>query len=242
MKHQNLYLSLFVSLFLLFFSSSPVSAQLVTVKTNGNIDLNILGIQDSLALTIPKSDSLSIKNSAVEGSTNEIKLFKDGETLKISVNTPDGTRSLDITDYKDEVIEIEERGQSQKIEILVKEDKFVLIQSGITAQTSFPINIDPDSAEISVKTETGQKIISILPKGAYETALRAKIMTKLSGDLSINEDNQVLVYSIPGERMVNLFNIADYSVPVNATISASNGEIVAIDQPVWLKLLNFLFE
>jgi hypothetical protein len=50
-----------------------------------------------------------------------------------------------------------------------------------------------------------------------------------------------LAYEIAGDRIVNLFNIYKYAVPVKVQVSASTGEIISIDQPTWLKVVSFLF-
>ena len=48
-------------------------------------------------------------------------------------------------------------------------------------------------------------------------------------------------YVIRGEKIFNIFNIYDYGVDITARVSVSTGELVGIDDPEWLKSINFLF-
>jgi hypothetical protein len=234
--------SLFLSFGLLLLTSTSVKAALVTVEKNGLVQVNVLAAQDSLALTIPKREDLEIKDIAlsVDEGVPSIYLTKTGETVQLKVKTDNEEKSLDVTNFSGDVIEIEERGEVQKIKIYVKDKKFVLSQGGIQVSTDFPVNINPESAEISVKTDSGVKYLSLLPKDATEVLLRSKTLTNIPTDSKVNliEENGVVVYEITGVKKVNLFNVADYNFDVSSKVSASNGEVVSTNEPIWLKLMS----
>ena len=122
----------------------------------------------------------------------------------------------------------------------IKDNKFALEQEGAVALTDFPINIDPKENRLSVVTSSGRKYLAILPLEAVNTALRAKALTNLQGNLTIVEDEKDVLYELTGIRKVNLFNFYNLEVPVTARVSASTGEVFTKDQPVWVRVLGFI--
>ena len=77
-----------------------------------------------------------------------------------------------------------------------------------------------------------------------DSVLRSKKINRIGVDnkLNIIENDRELSYEVGGERVINLFNIVEYSVPVTVQVSASTGEILLVDQPTWLKVLGFLLD
>ena len=118
-----------------------------------------------------------------------------------------------------------------------------LEEAGIVAVTNFPINIDSKNAEISVKTDSGEHFIAVSPVEAYQYVLRAKNISKLTGeDIVITERNLgEITYEIPGEKTLNFFGLVNYDVPVKVSVSTLTGEITNLDTEVWMRVLNFFF-
>ncbi|MBX4205905.1 PepSY domain-containing protein [Candidatus Microgenomates bacterium] len=198
------------------FSTSVVSAQsLIIIKNDGRIVTTVLGTQDS-KLNIPQSENLTVQKVATGADINNAKvsLFKEGESIKLAY----------ITSLKDGLFKVEQV------------DTFVT--------TKYPIDVDPETKKISVKTESGIKYLSILPKEAVDILLRAKIVNSINSDSenSLEDSDGVLVYKLTGSKKVNLFNVTDYETNVEAKINASTGEIIHTNEPVWLKLLSFFLK
>ena len=231
-------------LFLLLISSS-VFASLVVVQKDGKVVLNVLSIEDTVELEIPRRDYLEVKSIAQEipDPGSKISLARKDGKVTLRVSTKSGEKSLDVTNYKDEIVEIEERPALERVRIGVSGDFFTIEQRGVLAKTDYEINIDPESAGITLTTPSGLRFLSLLPYQAAETALRAKIINRLGDKDSvvIKEEGQELSYELAGERVINFFNVFEYSVPVKTKISASTGEVLSIEQPTWLKVLGFLF-
>jgi len=230
---------------LLLFSPSEVRASLVNVEKDGSVILNVLASESSLALEIPKRDSLLVNQTAVSDVPNhaQISLIEEDGKLQLSVVTDEGLKYLDVTNYKDNVVEIEERSATQKVQIGIVDGKFSIMQNGIIAVTAFPINIDPKNAQISVSAPSGVRYLAILPLEAYQGLLRSKAINKMGvGNMEIKESERgEITYVVPGEKVLNIFRLMDYAVPVSATVSASTGEIISIDEPPWLRVLGFVF-
>ena len=151
--------------------------------------------------------------------------------------------ALDVTTWDSNVVELEERPDTKKISISVKDGSFVIEQGGVSASTDYPISIDPKESGLSVATSSGSSYLSVLPLEAVETALRSKFITTASSDrVKIEEDDPgKLAYGISGEREIKLLSVIDLKVPVTTYVSTTTGEILNIDQPKWLSIFGFLF-
>lgn len=244
MKKFAFLFVLVLSFFLLSFTPAKATALLV-IDNDGGVIWKVLSSQDSISLGIPQREFLEIKNIAVTNTSSDTKitLEKDGENINLNVATNEGEKSLDVTSWQDDLIEIEERGETQRVTIRVLGEEFSIEQKGISAVTSYPININPNKNEISVLTPSGTRFLSILPIEAAESALRAKTMNRLTNQkiALVEGEKRELIYIIKGERLLNIFNLLEYPIEVETQVSALTGEIVQVEQPVWLKVLGFLF-
>jgi hypothetical protein len=236
-------LALLISFYLFTSSSAQAYAALVNVNNKGEIILNVLASEEGMDLEIPKNESLEVKEVANASVSKDAKIAivrSDGK-VKLDVISTSGNKSLDVTDYNDEVIQIENRPETEEVSIGLVGDKFKIQQKGAYAVTDFEINIDPQKAEIELSTPSGMRYLSILPRTALQTTLRLQLINKLTDGLSIVEDEGSLTYNIVGEKIINLFNVYDYAVPVTVKVSAQTAEIVGVEQPKWLAVWNFFF-
>jgi len=235
----------FIFLFFFVFASSAKADTLLVIGNQGEIIWNVLSSTDSISLKMPEREYLDITGIAVgeTGEDTKITLAKEGENINLNIASDEGDKNLDVTNWQDDLIEIEERGETKKLAIRIKDGKFNIEQEGMMVSTDYPINIDPQKNEISVETPSGTRFLSILPIEAAEAILRAKVMTRLTSEQSslVEGERGELVYEMSGEKVLNLFNLVDYPVEVKTKVSALTGEIVNIDQPTWLKIISFLF-
>jgi len=234
-----------VTLFFLVGLPKKVDASLLLIDKEGKIILSVLSSQDTHGLEIPRREYLAIKAVADQTSdTNaKVSLSKLDGKVTLDVSSELGQKSLDVTNYQDEIVEIEERPEVERFTISLSEGKFIIDQGGILAETYFTINIEPKTAELTLETPSGFRYLSILPREAVETILRAKTINRLKegSKLIISEQNRELSYEIFGDRVIDVFNLVEYSVPVSSRVSASTGEILSVNQPTWLRILGFLF-
>lgn len=228
--------------FFFFSLAASVHASLITVDNTGEVVVNVLSAQDGISLNVGERSDLSIKTLGLSEDLKEkvlsLKLLEDKTTL--AVGNGDSSYEFDVTNWSQDLIEIEERGDVRKIKIYLKDGEFIIDQDGFKAKTVFPIDVNPKENKLSVETSSGTTFLSILPIEAAKTALRLKSMTK-ARDASLKEsDSGILAYEIRGEKTFTLLGVMDYSIDVTADISASTGEILSINQPVWLKVYSFV--
>ena len=233
---------LFSSLIFGFILPQKVSAALITVEKTGNISWNVLSSSDSKALEIPKSSSLEVREPG-SGETEYAKLalMKNGEEMKLLVSSSSGNKELVVNGITDQIVEIEERPELQRIYFGINAGQFTIIERGLTAVTDFPINISSKMAQVSVTTQTGERYLAIFPYEAYQSALRAKVLSEKGGTISLTENSRgVLSYRISGEKRINFFDVYTLSKKVTAEISAQTGEVVSIEAPIWFKIVSFI--
>ncbi|MBU0570341.1 hypothetical protein KKB40_06240 [Patescibacteria group bacterium] len=232
----------FALLFLSVFSSN-INASLLVVDEKGEIVWNVLSEDDDLlALEVTKRSQIEVKKAAEEktDASSVISLEKNDGRVSLVVTSDTGTRELDVSDMSGELVRVEERAQVQEIALGVVGDKFSLKQKGISALTNFPIKVDAQRAEFSVRTSSGDKFISILPFQAVEILLRSKLLNRIeNNEIEIIEEGQELQYLVVGERLLNVLDIFEYSVPVTTKLSASTGEILSIEAPIWYKVVAY---
>jgi len=229
---------------LLLFSPSAVHASLVNVTSGGEVIVKVLSQEDSVELEIPRSDQLIVKD-VVEVNSNpsaKLSLTREEGKVELSVTSDRGDKSLDVSGYSGEIIYIEERPQVNKISIGLEGDEFTITEKGITALTTYEINVDPENATLTLATPSGGRFLAILPKQAVDSLLRAKTITVISQSNVINllERDGGLQYVVSGVKRLNLFNLLNFPIDVTAYVSASTGEIVEIEQPQWLPIVGYL--
>lgn len=239
------YIILLLLLPMLF--PSGVSAKFITVNPDGAILYSVLSASDtdkSLVLEIPKSDEIQVKEVAKEKPASEglITLSRENDKVNMSVDYGDSKKQFNLSDFKDAIIDIEERPQTQSLQIRLRDNKFSLEQKGVVAVTDYPINVDSRSAKLTVTTDRGDRIISVLPYGAVESLLRAKLISIVNDNkVSLEEKDSELAYQVNGAKILNLADIYAYPVPITAFVSASTGEVIKVEAPVWFKLISFIF-
>lgn len=235
-----LFATLFLSLFFIF--PSWVNAELITITGEGEVVLNVLSYQDQLALGVPERQDLTINKLAADVSSDDNFISLKKEEGKMFLSVGEGDNRLDVTNWNEDLVEIEEKADVKRIQISVKDERFAIEQDGVTALTEFPININPKENELSLTTDSGSIFLSVLPKEAAETALRSRFVTRISqNEVEISQkDLGVLAYVIKGEKVIKLLNVVNYSVPVTTHVSTSTGEVLSVDQPTWLRIFGFL--
>jgi hypothetical protein len=238
-KQSFISIAIFLGAFLI--GAIPVKASIATIGKTGEVVLNVLSAQDNGEGT-SQMESLKVSKSSVEMGEADmpISLFRKDNKYLLNITGKNGEKSFDVTNYQDKILEIEERPSVKKISISLSGNQFVIEQAGIKARTYFQINVEPQNSKITILTPTGYKFLSMLPWDAVNILIRSKAITSLSSDktVDISEDmNGNLFYTISGIKQIGIKDVYTYDAPVSAKISVVNGEILEVDQPIWLKLL-----
>src|SRR3990172_2562353 len=111
MRSWLLVLSLVLGMGLAF--PKNTSATLVNINPQGEVVLKVLSASDSMALGIPKPSPLDVtKIAQTQPSDQEIYLTKSGEKISLKLGSDE---ELDVTNWAEDLVEIEARGDTKKI-------------------------------------------------------------------------------------------------------------------------------
>ncbi len=231
---------------LMFFSlASSAHAAFVTVRESGEVTWNVLASE--VGIEMPKRSSLEVKDVSLGESSGEssISLVRDGERVNLAVFDGSREQSADVTGYSRELVELEEAGEPQKVKIsLTPTGDFVIFQNGVKATTSYSIYINPKNRELILDAPSGKRYLAIMPYEAVAGVMKANIVNILNqnSEIALSEEaGGELLYQVGGERKLAIGKVFEFSVPVTAKVSATNGKIIDVEQPVWLVVLGFLF-
>jgi len=203
---------------------SKANAALISVDQEGEFTWNVLG-----AISFRQANNSYI-------ASNEIVLENNSGIVLLN--------DLDISSIEnDEIVEFEKEVASEKVLILAEEDKFLIRQRGVSAETDFPIKISESEDNIVLSTKTGERFLVVLPYEAMLQVVRANYIKDIGEDGKIfiveNEEGE-LAYKIVGTKNFSIFKFLDVPVEVNTYVSVLTGNILEVDQPVWSRALNFL--
>lgn len=223
-----------ILLAVLLLNSGSAYAALLTFTDDGEVYWNVLGVEDDSTLEVKK-----VADQLVAGSPSSVSLSNNGDSVYLSYG-PDG-KKVDVTDYKDNIVELEEKG-SRKLGIKATEDGFSLSEQGVIAETSFPIKVNSPENKLAVSTSTGERFLGMLPYDAVAQLIRTKIISSVKGEkisLVENQEGEV-AYVVEGEKQIALFNIINIKVPIRVEISAISGTVLEVKEPLWYSVVDFL--
>lgn len=196
----------------------------------------------------------------IEVRSGEVKVryeLKDGQ-LVVKVENEAG-EELELEDEEIEQIEdeVEEELEDDGIKIASTAGKLAVVKNKFAASTNFPLSINPDTNELIVTTQAGQKVVTILPDQAVQNMLAANVISRLgtqaivdtalqnqvasaSAIIALGVRNNVPIYEIPGIRDFRLLGFIPVSAPVTAVVSAETGELVTAEQPLLTRIVDLL--
>jgi hypothetical protein len=236
---------IFLAVFFLLFLPEQANAQLLVVTKGGAVEPMVLAETDVLDLEIPQNE-IDVKKVANARFNKDslITLSRTNGKVNLTVESDKGKEEMELGEWKESLIEIEERPQTQKVSIGVYDDNFSLENKGIIALTQYALKVDAKSARIIASTESGERFVAIMPYSAVETLVKSGIVSNfpLDSKILLTEVDSELVYIIEGEKNLNFFNLYFHPVAVEGFVSALNGEVVEVRQPKWLGILGFLFD
>ena len=232
---------LLVFVLLYFMSVSVVySSGLVLINKKGEVIVKVLGITSGEKMKIVGISTLESSNG-VYSNNAQVSLTLTGEDVRVDIKSADGVKTLNATDWDEEIVEIEERGDVKKISIQRQDNSFLISQGVVVAKTQFPIVIDSKRGELSVITATGSRHILRYPQDVAETLKNTKIVS-LYDNIKITErENGELIYEVKGEKAIKILGLFNVRGNVDVDVSASSGEVLTINEPLWLKILGLIF-
>ena len=116
----------FIVSFLFLLSPQQVDASLVTITEKGELVVNVLSSEDSIDLGIPQKEYFEVKEIAESSGESEasVTIERVNDKISLTVSSPEsGNKTLDVTNYDDDIVEIEERERAKIVGLGVVGDK-----------------------------------------------------------------------------------------------------------------------
>lgn len=207
-------------------------ASIISISKGGQIMIKVLSAQTSSDLLADmNNDSLEvtkIQNSNLSDPSVAINK-KDGK-VSMTVLSDGHYKELDVTGVGDDLVEVEQRPEVQKLTISADSMGFNLKQGSFIARTPYSIEVDAKTARFALTTERGKEFVSVLPLEAVESAMRSGLLTSVTdNNIGVGNSNENLSYTIVGKKVFNILNLTEYSIPVSVSVSANDGHVVAVD-------------
>jgi hypothetical protein len=238
---MKLFVGGLISLFVFVAVPSEVGAAMVGVSAEGSLTINVLSYETENG----ERESVEVKR-LVEGKIpigEKINLSSnDAGEAKLLVSRNGESYEADVTDFSGDIIEVEERIAPKTVRVTHKDGEFLIQQSGYTAKTQYPINIDATTKEFSVRTENGSTFLVVMPYEAVTDLFRAGILSNVSDGVEVElkmNGGGGLSYVARGERKIKLFKVLEVDAPVVAAVSVTTGELSVIEQPLWLSVFGY---
>lgn len=210
---------------------------LLVITSEGKIRMNVLGAQTDRSVTVT-----GVVNTAVGTDALVALNLIDGK-VTVDVSSSSGKKQIDASKYEGELVEVEERPQSKRLVVVKGEGGFILRQEGVSVTTSYPVRIDAARGELSVVTPNGTQHILRMPADVVGNLVNLKVVDPNSPVLTLEVGGRgELIYQINAEKTIHILNLFPVHAAVTSQVSASTGEVISIDRPIWLKLLGLLFE
>jgi hypothetical protein len=147
--------------------------------------------------------------------------------------------------------QLENQLKENGIEIGTSSSNLVIGKNKIKAKTNFPLSIDPETNQLIVTTPKGQKIVTVLPDQAIQNMLSKKVLSEVNlaetddkateeSEIELENREDQVVYKIKGKKEHKLIGFIPVKTDTTAYVSAENGEVVAKDESLLSKLIDFI--
>lgn len=170
---------------------------------------------------------------------------EDGK-LKIKAKEKDGTE----TELESESIDdINDALKEEGIHIASASGNNLRIRKGeFEAETHFPLSIDPTTNMLTVTTPAGVKNVAVLPDQAVANLLKNNYINSVaSGSATSTTQNIILgllnnnpTYQINGISNQKLLGLFPVEIANTSFVSATNGDIIKVDETLFNRLLDLL--
>lgn len=166
---------------------------------------------------------------------------------------PEGTEN--------EIFKIQERADKGQIRVSTLRDKFVFSRENMGAATTFPLSVNLQTNQLTVKTPAGEKVVSVLPDQAIKNMLAANVIDQVKG-LPFTQDigkaatqagtaleevvkltatkEGILAYEIPGTKRTRFLGFINIEIPKTAVVSAETGALLGTQESLISKALDLL--
>ncbi len=178
----------------------------------------------------------------------EVKIeTQDGKVVEVKVKEDSGASRVKY-DVESRTLEIRSRGTYKgdeeaeetydKVIIRAVGDDFVLTRKGAGVKVNYPLTVDNETGDISVKTPIGEVTLKAMPDTIVQT-VRDRNGLDVVESVDLVSDNG-LQYVVSGKRQEKLLGLFDVEIPLEVKFDAATGTFRSVEQGFWSKALDLL--
>lgn len=206
---------------------------------------------------VPDPTRDSHKTIDIELQNNRGK-FTVTQAATLHLETQDGHVVVKAKEDSGNEVELNGEDAIDQINKSLESDGIEVSQSGhntlaikrasVSAETVFPLSIDPITHELTITTPSGVKQVTVLPDQAVHALIESKLMTNVASQSStdsaettqvatLTELNNQAVFEIQGVSQKHFFGLFPVGFAKTAFVSATTGQVVQLNESALNKLL-----
>lgn len=174
--------------------------------------------------------------------TQSATLHVQAENGHIAVKAQEENGQITNLDEKDALEQINNSLKSDGVEVSPSAHSMVVLKkAGVTAETAFPLSVDPIRHVLTITTPSGVKEVTVLPDQAVMSLLQTKLMTNIASQGStdsaeatqtttLTELNNNAVFEVNGIAQKKLLGIFPVGFAKTAFVSATTGQVMKINE------------
>lgn len=179
----------------------------------------------------------------------EVRIEKEGETIKAKAEKPDGTETE--LEAKDTLETINKELETEGIEVATTAAQTLTIKKGeVKAETELPVGVDPTTHELTVTTPAGTKTVTVLPDAAVKSLLDNKLLTNVQSQVSsqsgitqnviLTTVNNEPTFAVNGILQKRILGVVPVGFAKKTFVSATTGQVVKTDETLLNRILETL--
>ncbi|MBI2021950.1 hypothetical protein HYS93_03705 [Candidatus Daviesbacteria bacterium] len=206
------------------------------------------------------SEDERIKTRVEEG-RSRIDVYSGGIKLRYEIRDNRVVIKAETEDGQEvegeELFKIVDRVDKSGIKVATAGGEILVARNQTGALANFPLQIDLNTNQLIASTSAGPRVLTVLPDKAVENMIAANVISRLgppqvrqaaesteissvSEVINLGERNNVPVYEIDGIKDHKLLGFIPVSTEVKVFVSAETGEVVAKQQSLLSRIIDFL--
>lgn len=158
---------------------------------------------------------------------------------------PDDDVSQDVDDVRDNDDrdngnEVENENEDEDVTEQSKRNKQAdveKVEATPFAQGNLPVAVNLQTNELTVKTTSGERVLPVVPEKAVEEVVKSGIFD-YGAVVEVRERGKELEYEVEGIDEKKLFGLFRILVKKRARVSALDGQVIKVDQPLWSRIVD----
>lgn len=202
------------------------------------------------------------EKTKIKLSNVKVEIDQEGDKLVTNFKDENGKEiDLEATEEAEVLDSLDKKLKDDDIKIASGSAELGFTQKGRRVRTNFPLSVNPTTGQLFVTTASGTKIVAILPQQAIENMIEAGVLTRTeepqsppppdssgsaqittanNASIELTELNNQPAYAINGIKTKNVFGFIPVDLKIKTFVSASDGNLLAMQESLLTRILSFI--